>query len=159
MRRAISRAYRAYGWFRQSALACLLASLSSCETPVSSPTAPEQTAPTASVERIVPSPEALKWLAIAEDETKDIQDRIKAVEHLERLKEEATADRLVKLLPGNYGAFAFRIVVTLGAIKSPRALPALEKMYNEKEIDVPGKIRVVLKGAIRVCRGDTDAPE
>ncbi len=115
--------------------------------------------PPISTELARPSPEAERWLAIAEDKEKDIHERIAAVVRLQKLKEEATADRLIKLLPGNYGAFTLEIVEVLAAIKSPRALPALRKMFNEQERRVPGKIRVALDYAIRACGGDDpDAP-
>lgn len=115
--------------------------------------------PLPSEEPTAPSAEAAKWLGIVEDQTKDIQDRIKAVYEPEQLKEPATAERLIKLLPGNYDAFTFRIVVALEQIESPQALPLLKKMYNEENIDIPGKIRVALEGAIRACGGDPNDPK
>jgi HEAT repeat protein len=106
-----------------------------------------------------PSPEAMKWLAIAEDKGQNIHERIKAVERLQALKEEATAGPLIQLLPGDYDALTFEIVIALGDIKSPRALPALKEMYHEEKINVPGKIRAALQGAIEACGGgDPHAP-
>src|SRR5437762_22179 len=77
--------------------------------------------------QVGPSPDAARWLGIAEDPKKDIQERIKAAYQLRVLKEEATVDRLAKLLPADRGALALQIIGALHEIRSPRALPALNK--------------------------------
>ena len=112
----------------------------------------------ASEEPTALSPAASKWLIIAEDENKDIQDRITAVCELKQMKEPATAERLINLLPGNYGEFTLEIVAALGRIKDPQALPALKKMYNEQKINVAGGIRAEINHAIRECGGDPYIP-
>ena len=159
MRHFISQTHWLCIWCRLTALTCLAWTLVSCEKNVSPPNPEEQSAPTATIERPAPSSAASKWLTIAEDETNDIQDRITAVYELRKLKEPATAERLIKLLPGNYGAFTLEIVAALGKLKDPRALPALKSLYNEENIMVPGKIRAELKYAIRACGGDPKDPK
>ena len=149
MRPPFSQPCFPYGSIRVLGIVCLLASSTICGAKFVAPPP---------VLRPAPSAEASKWLAIAENEREDIQDRIDAVIYLRELKEAATADRLVKLLPAKYGAFTFWIVVALGETKSPQALPALKKMYNEENFAVPGKIRAALQRAIRACGGDPDVP-
>ena len=149
MRCGVSTAYCVCGALCLPIILCLLSCSTVGEGEVEPPTSEEIIRPS-------PSRAASKWLAIAEDETKDIQDRIRAVYELKRLKEPATAERLIKLLPGDYGAFTHQIVGALGEIKEPRALPALWALYNEKNIVVSGKIRALLRYAIRECGGDLD---
>jgi HEAT repeat protein len=151
MLRIVSETCSTGRWLCLPVLVCLLASLTSCGGDVMPPPADELTPP--------PSPEAAKWLAIAEDEGKDIHERIAAVVQLQKLKEEATADRLIKLLPGDYDALTLETIEALAAIRSPRALPAFKKMYHDKTILLPGKLNSALAHAIRACGGgDPDAP-
>ncbi len=137
------------------ALRFLLVAL--CALPFMTSCARNDRMPPSIAEQNKPSPEAEQWLTIAEDEGKDLQDRIKAVQHLERLKEEGTVPRLVKLLPNSEGYFTLRILAALGEIKSPEALPILEKMYHDKDHDLIGQVRSALSSAIRECGGDPHA--
>ena len=112
--------------------------------------------PTAHEEVTTLSPEASRLLAVAEDDGKHYEDRIEAVFELWKRKEAAAADRLIKLLPGDYDAFTSELVNALGELRNPKALPALEKLYLAKVYEHHGKIMSALVDAIRECGGDPD---
>jgi hypothetical protein len=100
-----------------------------------------------------PSREAQRWLVIVEDPRRELQDRIQAMRQLGKLREEATVDRVVLLLPGEYDALTREVIVALAMVRSQRALPALRRMWNERNVQVPGKIRASLWYAIGACGG------
>jgi hypothetical protein len=100
-----------------------------------------------------PSREAQRCLLIVEDPRRELQERIRAVRELGKRREEATVDRLVLLLPGEYDALTREVIVALAMVRSRRALPALWRMWNEQNVNVPGKIRASLHYAIGACGG------
>src|SRR5262249_8060956 len=138
-------------------LLCVLTSLvlvlaSSCEVVAD---LPREEPAGRSAEPVYPRPswEAQRWLVIVEDRRRESEGRVRAGRELGQRREEATVDRLVLLLPGEYDALTREVIVALALVRSRRALPALRSMWNEQNVNVPGKIRASLWYAIRACGG------
>jgi hypothetical protein len=98
-----------------------------------------------------PSSEARRWLALAEDTKETIQKRASAVRKLRQLREEGTAPRLIDLLSG-YDALTLEVIGALADLKSQKAVPVFHRILDEREVQVPGQMRVALKWAIEECR-------
>jgi HEAT repeat protein len=96
-----------------------------------------------------PTPEAERLLRIAEDPRQPSKARVEAVDALGRRREDATVPRLVELLPGSGDVVTFRVVIALGQIGDPRALPALRRMRDDPPFRLHGKINAAVDGTIR----------
>jgi HEAT repeat protein len=90
-------------------------------------------------------------LAVVEDLGRGGPEGADAAYRLKLLREEAALDRLLALLPGDGDAVTLQVVDALGMIGSPRAVPALNRMLREDEIEYPGKLRAVIISAVRRC--------
>ena len=100
-----------------------------------------------------PTPEAERLLRLVEDADQPYAVRVAAVDALRQRREPATVPRLTRLLPGNADVVTLRVVIALGEIGDRRALPALRKMQNDPNIDLPGKINTAVDGTIRALGG------
>jgi hypothetical protein len=102
-----------------------------------------------------PSPEAAMLLRVVEDRSLPLKQRGDAACRLGEQKEPAVIPRLSRLLPGDYTVLGRDIIVALGEIGDPRALPALENYTATAEKngeEIPGKINVTLEWAMEKCK-------
>ena len=102
----------------------------------------------ARMERSQPTPEAERLLRVVEDEGQSSKERTKAIDQLGKRREAAVVPRLQRLLPGEGDVITYKVVIAMGQIGDRRALPALEKMRDDPNLELPGKIRSALDGAI-----------
>jgi HEAT repeat protein len=100
-----------------------------------------------------PSGEAERCLAVAGDPKQDIQTRVAAIIRIRELDEEATVPYLVKMLPDPSEHFTRHVIIALGVMGRPSALPALERIYRDPKLQLSGKTRASLIAAIRYCGG------
>jgi hypothetical protein len=101
-----------------------------------------------------PSQEAEDLTRVIEDKNLDVETRCQAARKLGKLNARAMVPRLLKLLPGEGDALTRAIIVALGEIGDSRALPILEKIANDKNLNFHKKIYGSLEDAIQQCRKD-----
>jgi hypothetical protein len=94
------------------------------------------------------TPEAERLLQIAEDWRRSYEERLKAVDQLGQRREVAVVPRLLRFLSGDADVLTLRVVYVLGKIGDRRALPALRKLRDDPDRDLPGKMYTYLHGAI-----------
>jgi HEAT repeat protein len=92
--------------------------------------------------------EAERLLRIAEDPGQSSEERTRAIDQLGRRGESAAVPRLLRLLPGKGDVITYRVVIALGQIGDSSALPALRKLRDDPNVELRGKIRSALDGAI-----------
>jgi HEAT repeat protein len=73
-------------------------------------------------------------LGILENPKSDYQERRTAARDLGKLKEKAALDRLLRLLPGDFDALSGDVILALGDIGDPRALPKLDEIYAKADL-------------------------
>jgi HEAT repeat protein len=102
----------------------------------------------ARIVRVGPTAEAERLLRIAEDKGRSSAKRVRAIDQVGRRREAAVVPRLLRFLPGEGDVITYRVVIALGQIGDRSALPALRKLRDDPNIELPGKIRSALQGAI-----------
>jgi hypothetical protein len=80
------------------------------------------------------SKKAEHLLGIVETPKGDYQERRTAARDLGKLKDKAAVGRLLKLLPGDFDALSGDVILALGDIGDPRALPKLDEIYAKADL-------------------------
>ena len=99
------------------------------------------------------SPSTARLLEVAEDKSRDVNDRIAALIELKG-RRDVPIERVVALLDSDKDLVVLAAVGVLSKLGDPKALPALEKKLEQEQQsrDICGVIRGSLWKAIESCK-------